>query len=75
MDKSAKELFKELGYNDRTELYEKDELKEIKFINDGDWVIISKEKIEYVENRNRGNLPIKFLKAINKQVEELGWNE
>ena len=72
--KSAKEMFEELGFKNRIELYENDILKEIKFINDGNWIVISKHRIEYVENRNRSDLPLKFLNATNKMIEELGWN-
>lgn len=70
----AKELFEELGFEYRKELYEKDKLIEIQFNNNnGTWVTISKEKIEYVENCNKSQLPLNMLKAINKQIEELGW--
>ena len=72
----AKEMFEELGFEYRKELYEKDKLIEIQFNNNnGTWVTISKEKIEYVENHNKSQLPLNMLKAINKQIEELGWNE
>ena len=72
---SAREKFSQLGLNYRTELFKNDKLIEIKFSNnDGNWVIISNKKIEYVENHQNSKLPLEILKAINKQIEELGWN-
>lgn len=72
----AKEMFEKLGFNYRKELYKNDELIEIQFNNhDGTQVTISKEKIEYIENYYKSQLPFNLLKAINKQVEELGWNK
>ena len=70
---SAKEMFKNLGFTERMELYKNDELKEIKFYNDGTWITISKDRIQYIENRNNSNLPLKLLKAINQQCKELEW--
>lgn len=74
MNKSAREMFEDLGFNYRTEIYKDDELIEIKFSgNDGAWERITKERIEYVECCNRRDLPLKFLKPTNKLMKELGW--
>lgn len=73
MNKSAREMFEELGLDYRKELYRNDELDEIQFSNGDDWIIISKERIRYVENHNVCDLPLKFLKPINKLLQELGW--
>ena len=72
---TAKEMFEKLGFNYRKELYEKDKLIEIQFNNyNGTWVTISKEKIEYVKDHDKSKLPLNLLKVINKQIEELGWD-
>lgn len=74
MNKSAREMFEDLGLNYRTEIYKDDELIEIKFSdNDGAWERITKERIEYVERCNRRDLPLKLLKPTNKLMKELGW--
>lgn len=75
---SAKEMFEKLGFNSRKESYKDNKLIEIQYANygKGDWITISLEKIEYVEKRNRTDfIPINLLQAINKQVEELHWND
>lgn len=73
--KSAKEMFEDLGYTDRKEEFKNDELFSITFADyeKGNWVTITKEKIEVVKDRTKGYLDIPTLQAINKQVEELGW--
>lgn len=73
--KSAKEMFEKLGYTDRKEEFKNDELCSITFADykKGNWVTITKEKIEVVKDRTNGYLDISTLQAINKQVEELGW--
>lgn len=70
---SAKEMFEELGYTNRKEEFINDEIFSITFTNyeKGDWVEITKERIEVVKDRNKGYLDIPTLQAINKQVEEL----
>ena len=71
--KSAREMFEELGYEQEIKNNVIYYLKEIhipkskiihsiNFINDKKEVFVSK------------NLDVKELQAINKQVEELGWN-
>ncbi len=78
---SAKEMFEKLGYecfDDRddkkhlplTILYRKEDTPEIVV-----WVSFDlpdkkyRTNVKNIESKNNG----KFLKAINKQVEELGW--
>ena len=70
----AKDIAKDLKFNFRKELYENDKIIEIEF-NDGNGtrIVISKEKIEYVEKHNRKELPTSLLKLVNKVIEELGW--
>ena len=74
---SAKEMFKELGYKERKEEFKDDKIYAITFANysEGNWIIITKKTIEIVTNRNRGYLSTSMLPAINKQIEELGWNK
>ena len=66
---SAKELFEELGYE-----YERNEVNQICVCNtDSDewlWFYLERKTFEYNEE-----IYIDLLKAINKQVEELHWNE
>lgn len=70
----AKEMFEKLKLEYRSIDYKKDEILEIQYSNgNGTRITISKKRIEYVENYNRKDLPMEFLKAINKQIEELGW--
>lgn len=69
-------MFEKLKLEYRSIDYKKNEILEIQYSNgDGTWINISKKRIEYVENRNNRSLPIEFLKAINKQLEELGWDK
>lgn len=74
---SAKEMFEELGYNQRTEEFKNDKIYAITFANysKGNWIKITKETIEIVTNRRSGYLSTSMLPAINKQIEELGWNK
>ena len=72
----AKEMFKKLGLEYYAMCYKNDQILDITYSNnDGTWLTISKNGIEYIENHNRKNLPRLTLKAINKQIEELGWDE
>ena len=77
---SAKEMFEELGYecfDDRehdglplTILYRKEDIPNVVV-----WVSFDlpdgryRTNVKNIESKNNG----KFLQAINKQVEELGW--
>ena len=65
--KSARELFEELGYK------EEHHIAYIKYYNQREdyyiWFYKDSKTIEA-----RFNIDVKTLKAINKQVEELGWN-
>lgn len=70
-EKTAKEMFEELGYklmnkNKREIWYKKDKLN-ITFIVQDKYYCI------YSEDRNNTVLDIKEHKAINHQVSELGW--
>lgn len=70
--KSARELFEELGYEERTET---DSLSCVKcYINYKTLNIIY---FDYDKTIDVGNMIIsyKLLQAINKQVEELRWDK
>ena len=72
----AKEMFKKLGLEYYAMCYKNDQILDITYSNnDGTRLTISKNGIEYIENHNRKNLPLLTLKAINKQIEELGWDK
>ena len=77
MNKTAREMFEELGYKEREESYKNNEIISIRYANyrDGNWITIYKNHIECIRNRANGFLPLNILPAINKQVEELGWNK
>ena len=66
---SAKEMFEELGYE-----YEQNDENQICICNlDCDewlWFYLDRKTFEYNEEIYR-----ELHKAINKQIEELGWNE
>lgn len=80
--KTAREMFEELGYN----LHVNDELETMyKYIKDERVVIYirfdNEEKtfgqFAFLDGSYAGSVDIGFkeLQAINKQVEELGWND
>lgn len=72
---NAKEMFKKLKLNCYDIDYIDDEpIRILYHNNNGTRVNISKKGIEYTENYDRNPLPLYFLPAINKQIEELGWN-
>lgn len=79
---SAKEMFEKLGYelvfeNEEVLRYRKNKWLDVEF-----WKVYEKitgEKMKkYIKVSNVQNKPysisIELLQAINKQVEELGWN-
>ena len=71
---NAKEMFGKLGLEYCSIDYKKNEIIGIQHSNAyGTWIKISKKYIEYVENFDCSRLPLKFIKPINKQLEELGW--
>lgn len=78
--KSARELFEELGY----EYYEDDGFncykKEKRRLIEPDYISFDRLEREVFMSNNSKNsngviLDMKLLQAINKQVEELGWNK
>ena len=79
---TAKEMFEELGYeqvSDIPKCYRFDDggyIKLIEFINTRQEIIFT-EYEEYNENKPQGSFSLNKseLQAINKQVEELGWNK
>ena len=87
---SAKEMFEKLGYlrEIQPSFYEKEDIKYIKennntkskriieFSNNGEYIDITEEFKEDLpkDNINYNYLDFKELQAINKQIEELGWN-
>ena len=78
---SAKEMFKKLGYeliNEVPLLYQKDDggyIQNIEFISTLKTIKFS-EYETYNNNEPQGEtiLYLEELQAINKQIEELGWN-
>lgn len=80
--KSAKEMFEELGYEKVSDIpicYRFDDggyVNLIEFIDTKQEIMFT-EYEEYNENKPQGSffLNKSELKAINKQVEELGWNK
>ena len=83
-EKTADELFKELGYKKSEDKYNINYIKMYSFIN-GDRVreqirFCKLDKYVYIENFNYNTgvmfgkfLDMKGLQAINKKVLELGW--
>ena len=79
---TAKEMFEELGYEQVSNIpicYRLDDggyINLIDFINTRQEIIFT-EYEEYNENKPQGSFSLNKseLKAINKQVEELGWEE
>lgn len=70
---NAKEMFEQLGYIDKTKTP-----NEIHYLKEDDWWIIfnlTSRKIFVGYGYDSGKFSIDELKAINKQVEELGWLE
>lgn len=65
---TAKEMFEELGFE-----YGVNDINQIYAINDEEgtdlWFLNDKKVFEY-----NGYINVDLLKAINKQVEELGWD-
>lgn len=73
MNKSAKEMFEELGY--KQEIY----ISSIYYYgedSDYDYYYIAFDKLDKSIKINKyiNEITIEELKAINKQIEELGWN-
>lgn len=79
---TAKEMFEELGYektNSNLITYRSDDggyIKQIMFSPIGR-IIIFREWEEYENYEPQGQFTVytDLLKAINKQIEELGWNK
>ena len=75
---SAKEMFEKLGYEDITNQYSYDKDYKAVYVNKTyiPHVHIMFEKCgtnRVIDNEIVITMPL--LKAINKQIEELGWNE
>ncbi len=78
-EKTADELFEELGYEENEENdyyieYQKQEECCCKFIK-LDLIDKSFTNFYYVVPEKQSYLSMQELQAINKKVEELGWNE
>ena len=75
----AKEMFKKLGY-EYTECWFCEELGEIYYEKNGIYTpqikfsLLHKTISVYRVENKASSFDIKLLQAINKQVEELGWN-
>lgn len=75
---SAKEMFEALGY-EYQECYFEEELDEITYIKSGRWTpqimfSLNHKVVKVYRKENKASsFDMKLLKAINKQIEELGW--
>ena len=78
---TAKEMFEELGYelvfeNSEVLRYRKNKWKDVEFWKVYELVTGEKKK-KFIKVSNIKNMPVAItiedLKAINKQIEELGW--
>lgn len=81
---SAKEMFEELGYKLIREckyylLYEKALKEDAEYENDYLHISFEKQEKAFIKTYGDDNSPeivsMQELKAINKQIEELGWNK
>ena len=76
---SAKEMFEKLGY-EYNECYFEEDLDEIYYRKKGKYTPQIKFSLNhkcvtvYREGNKSSAFDIKLLQAINKQIEELGWN-
>ena len=81
--KSAKEMFEELGYIQENWCFDNENkideivyLRAKRFSSNVTFLLDNKcFKIHRKNESKAGWCDIKLLKAINKQIEELGWNE
>lgn len=76
--KNAKEMFEKLGYEDITNEYSYDKDYKAVYINKTYTPHVRIIFEEYGTTKvidNEIDITIPLLKAINKQVEELGWNK
>lgn len=74
--KNAKEMFEKLGYEDITNEYSYDKDYKAVYINKTYTPHVRIIFVEYGTTKvidNEIDITIPLLKAINKQVEELGW--
>lgn len=77
---SAKEMFEDLGYTYQ-ESYFEEKLDEINYSKSGDYAPQIKFNLNhkcamiYRQENKASWFDVKILQAINKQVEELSWNE
>lgn len=78
-DITAKEMFEELGY-EYTECYFEEELDDIYYQKKGKYTpqiqfsLNHKIVKVYREGNKSSSFDMKIYKAINKQIEELGWS-
>lgn len=77
---SAKEMFEKLGY-EYIENYFENELDEIYYQREGKYAPKIQFNLNhkcirvYREVNKSSYFDVKLLQAINKQIEELGWND
>lgn len=74
MNKSAKEMFEELGYEIDTTRETENHLFYVSKYAIIDFDLLRGDFYKYNQSGFRSPIDMKLLKAINKQVEELGWN-
>lgn len=78
MNKTAKEMFEELGYTYQ-ESYFEEELDEINYSKGGDYAPqiifnLNHKCVKAYRKENKASwFDTKILQAINKQIEELQW--
>ena len=69
---SAKEMFEKLGFKIYKDYRFKTDNDLIAYTDDDTYIYFYKNKI--IEFRNDAGVDYAIFKAINKQIEELGWN-
>lgn len=77
---NAKEMFEKLGYEFEITEYEdfKPDYNYVDGVGNVIYFDLEDKELNFILSNNSKQLiirqPLKFIQAINKQVEELGWN-
>lgn len=75
MNKSAKEMFEELGFEYKKSDFSITYYKEFRDYDDECYILDIAFRLFEQEISTDFSIDMRLLKAINKQVEELGWNK
>ena len=75
MNKSAKEMFEELGFEYKKSDFSITYYKEFRDYDDECYILDINFRLFEQEISTDFSIDMRLLKAINKQVEELGWNK